>query len=253
MKATQITLTPAIAKKLLEHNPSNRPLSQPRAKRIAESISRGEWLANGETIIVDVNGALIDGQHRCLAVVIAGIPIQTLFVEGVCPDAFATIDSGHARTDANRFSISGEANTSDLSSALAKLHMYINNLSKRESLTFLQRQNLLNEHPSMRKSVAIVNTSRVLTRSVAAACHYISMCAHGEQFANKWMHDFIEMNFDEPMRLLARSIANARGNQKRMVDTKWLIGITLRAIQASRKGTPIKLLRFGTEESYPVL
>ena len=253
MKATQITLTPALAKKLLENNPANRPLSQPRAKRLAESISRGEWLANGETIIVDVNGALIDGQHRCLAVVISETPIQTLFVEGVSPEAFATIDSGHARTNSDRFSVLGESNTSDLSSALATLHMYIQRRPTRDILTFAQRQSLLTEHPEMRKSVAAVNSSRTIARSIAATCHYVAASAYGSDFANKWMQDFISMSFDEPMRLLARAIANARGTKRRMLDTRWILGITLRAIEASQKKTQTKLLRFTAEESYPVL
>jgi hypothetical protein len=105
MKATQITLTPALAQMLLEKNPNNRRLSEQRAIHLANAIRRGEWQLNGESVIVSEDGSLLDGQHRCRAVVIAEMAIPVILVEGVPSKAFTTIDIGEKRSIGQIFQI----------------------------------------------------------------------------------------------------------------------------------------------------
>lgn len=62
------------------------------AMRIAEQIERDQWVPNGEAIIFDSTGSLIDGQHRLSACVLANKPIRSLVVRGVAPEARETID-----------------------------------------------------------------------------------------------------------------------------------------------------------------
>lgn len=88
-----VTLTPEMAINLLEANQHNRPLSDPHAQRIAAQIAGGKWKFNGDTIKVAENGDILDGQHRCWAVVYAKTAIETVIVRGIKADAFATIDT----------------------------------------------------------------------------------------------------------------------------------------------------------------
>lgn len=92
------TITPEIASKMLANNKGNRPISTRRVKLYARQMQLGLFVLNGESIIFDSKGRLLNGQHRLEAVKLSGVPIQTVVIRGVDPDAFDTIDNGKART-----------------------------------------------------------------------------------------------------------------------------------------------------------
>ena len=66
MKVSVKTITPAQAKKLLERNTNNRPVSKPHVKFLCGVIRRGEWKLNGDAIRFN-SERLVDGQHRLAA------------------------------------------------------------------------------------------------------------------------------------------------------------------------------------------
>lgn len=88
-----ITLTVAIALKLLEHNTFNRPLSDRHVQRLARQIIEGKWKFNGDTVKVAKGGDVLDGQHRLWAVIEAKKSIKTIIVYEIARDAFSTIDT----------------------------------------------------------------------------------------------------------------------------------------------------------------
>jgi hypothetical protein len=101
-------LTPEKAAELLELNKHNRPLSDGHVKRIADQIKEGKWKFNGDTIKIAADDSVLDGQHRCWAVVESQIPIETIIVYGVERDAFATIDTlRKSRSIGDTMSING--------------------------------------------------------------------------------------------------------------------------------------------------
>jgi hypothetical protein len=104
-----VTITPAIAKRLLEANDGNRPLSERLVQEITADIEHGFWQLNGETIIVSKEGLLNDGQHRLEAIVRAGRPVQSAVMFGVPREARMTVDMGKQRSAANFLSMSGTA------------------------------------------------------------------------------------------------------------------------------------------------
>lgn len=78
---------------MLSHNQLNRPLNDQHVKRIANQISNGKWKYNGDTIKLSSKRNVLDGQHRLWAVMEAKISIETIIVDGIEEDAFATIDT----------------------------------------------------------------------------------------------------------------------------------------------------------------
>ena len=98
MKAEVMTITPDIARQWLERNPINRKLSQAHVRRIAQAIQNREWAMNGEAIKFNCDGTLLDGQHRLLAVIECGIPVQSLVITGISSDAQGTMDLGRTRS-----------------------------------------------------------------------------------------------------------------------------------------------------------
>lgn len=97
------TITPEDAKVLLQTNVNNRNLSRRRVEMYANDIKRGMWKLTGDSIKLAKNPKtgevrLIDGQHRLHAIVVAGIPVQTVVATGLEEDAFSVIDRGKTRT-----------------------------------------------------------------------------------------------------------------------------------------------------------
>ncbi len=117
-RAVITTLTPEAAQRLLANNTFNRPLRARRIQRIAKAITEGRWKFNGATIVVDKSGRLLDGQHRCHAVVSADTGIRTVLVTGVLPSVFDTIDQGAKRTGNDVFHLCGVTHPQIVSSSL---------------------------------------------------------------------------------------------------------------------------------------
>lgn len=91
-------ITPVEAAEILHSkNPKNRNIQTNRVTRYAKEMLSGRWTENGDPIRFDVEGNLIDGQHRLSAVVSASMQQSFLVVKNVEHDAIYTIDTGKVR------------------------------------------------------------------------------------------------------------------------------------------------------------
>jgi hypothetical protein len=110
------TITPAKARKYLEANTGNfRPRDQARVKRYAGEMSAGEWELNGESIKFSVNGELLDGQHRLLAVVEANSPIRMAVTRNIAAEA-KYLDRGKPRSVSQWIQHTGIKNANTIAS-----------------------------------------------------------------------------------------------------------------------------------------
>lgn len=110
IKARVEEITPEIAAAMLAHSPEHqRGVKERYAASLAQAMRRGEWVVNGESIVVDEEGHTIDGQHRLRAVVASGVTIYSLVVRGVSVsrDVFATLNVGKSRSLADVIKIDG--------------------------------------------------------------------------------------------------------------------------------------------------
>jgi len=95
----QVDLTPELAEELLKAVPPHqRKVTRNHVLRLAEAMTKGGFLFTPQPLIIDTNGALQDGQHRCHAVIESGMTIPVVLSRGADPDAFALIDTGKSRT-----------------------------------------------------------------------------------------------------------------------------------------------------------
>ena len=104
-------ITPKKAETPLQSNTHNRALSAKRVEELAAQITSGNWVQNGQTIIVHSDGTLADGQHRLAAVVLANKSITTSIAYNVPKSAFATIDTGAKRQVKDVLYINGIGNS----------------------------------------------------------------------------------------------------------------------------------------------
>lgn len=110
-RITVENVTPEDAKALLDLNKENyRRLRPGLVGRYARDMEAGRWLFTGDTLKIDTNGILADGQNRLSAQVKAGVTLPWTIVWDVDPEATMVMDSGGARTAADHLTHVGIGN-----------------------------------------------------------------------------------------------------------------------------------------------
>jgi len=125
LKVYIIELTPKIAQSLLENNfQGQRKLSLTKYKKYSNEIKTGNWRFNGEAISLDENQRLINGQHRCMAVIEAGVSIPVLIITGLQNESFKTMDQGWNRGTAQIMQMMGIKYSALLASGIKYINEY---------------------------------------------------------------------------------------------------------------------------------
>lgn len=119
MSSEMVRVTPAIAKKFLDRNISNRKVYRHRVNQYAHSIKTGNFNPSHQGVAFDPSGNLVDGQHRLLAVIQANMPTDLYVTYNVPKEALKNIDRNRTRTlEANHQMMTGETiSGKDLSAA----------------------------------------------------------------------------------------------------------------------------------------
>lgn len=102
-----ITVTPELARVLLEHNTENRNIRPAKLAQLKSDMKAGRWQFNGETLKVSKEGLLNDGQHRLQAIIETHKPQKLLIVFGVDRNSRETVDTGATRSVGDQLALSG--------------------------------------------------------------------------------------------------------------------------------------------------
>lgn len=114
----QETITPQRAQQYLQLlSQPNRRLVEHVVSRYANDMKLGRFVMNGEPIIFDSEGAVIDGQHRLHACVRSGTAFTSMVVRGVPHSVFVSINTGRTRIGCDVLSIAGYVNSPCLAGA----------------------------------------------------------------------------------------------------------------------------------------
>jgi len=116
-------ITPDIARQYLGLNyKHNRNLLRSYVERYADDMRSGRWrFEASDPIRFNINGELIDGQHRLHAVITTGITTPFIVIRGIPAEAIHVIDTGKSRSPADALKIHGFTNTVLLAAALRNL------------------------------------------------------------------------------------------------------------------------------------
>jgi hypothetical protein len=189
-----VTLTPVLAKLLLERNDENRPISEVNLDRIKRDIERNLWEFNGEPIIISKDGLLNDGQHRCRAVVETGQHIRMVIVFGPQRKSRLTLDQGTPRTTGHFLTMLGHTDANALASVGANVYQFkrtgqLSN-SGRDKPTKSECREIVENTKGLAESLNFVSRSgagRVASRTVLAFCHWAIKQRAGDDAANYYI------------------------------------------------------------------
>jgi len=97
-----LMVTPAYAKEILKNNSRNyRKLNMRRVSSYATAMKNNEWELNHQSIAIDFNGVLLDGQHRLMAVVESGMTVPMSVCFNAPPGSVTSSDETLTRKNAD--------------------------------------------------------------------------------------------------------------------------------------------------------
>ena len=114
-----VTVTPDMARKMLEHNDGNRPKKKPVVARYAAVMLAGNWSLSPDGLIFGRDGRLLQGQHRLSAVIVADVPIDFVVWTNVDDNVFRVLDRGVIRTASDALGI--DRKLSEVGGLIARL------------------------------------------------------------------------------------------------------------------------------------
>lgn len=117
-------VTPSQAKAFLARNKSNRPVKQGRVDVWAKEMAAGFWRVTGAPIVFDIEGNVLDGQHRLLACCQANVPFVTAVARGVDSDARLVMDIGASRGPGDVLDLIGVPNARNVASVIRQVIGY---------------------------------------------------------------------------------------------------------------------------------
>ncbi len=268
MSISKRVLSPEFAAQLLKTVINNRSISRLKIMQYANDISNGKWQDNGETIKIDKHGALMDGQHRCHAIVEADKPIEVYIAKGLEPSVFKTIDTGKTRNKADVLKISGEKDCTQLASALTFLWQHDNDCITRShggkagskkiySPTNDEILKKLKEHPQMRGSLRYANSFRsdfpFVSINLVAALHYIITGFKpnkGKEFFDSFKFG-LNLSSGDPVYTLRKRMVSARKAITSRLTKTETAAFIIKAWNAYCKGDKIHELRWRIGTDFP--
>lgn len=257
IKGRVLTVTPDLAQKWLERTTNdkarNRHVNQGRVEEYVATIKAGKWRCNGEAIILDADGYVLDGQHRLWAVFYAERPIEVMVVEGVDRDTFATIDTGANRTMANVLQIRGQAHAAVLGSALRWLALYrqkamfsaggVRTGGVKSRVTHERLLELLGKEPGIMESLALASVKGLAICGPLSAfvfCHYCFQAQNrdlAEDFFGR-LGSGVGLEAGDPILALREKLLEAKATHAG-VQTVDVIFVTFKAWWAIQDGVRI--------------
>ncbi len=188
VKTTIETISPMRAAEMLTDNVLNRKLSSPDVVKIVRDLKAGRWQFNGDAIRFDVQGFLLDGQHRLKACVASGVSIKTIVLRGLPSEVRRTIDSGSKRTIGQRLQMDGVINANATGACITTM-CQIAQRNIALVITPGEAEEVLAKHPDLTKSVMLCRRAFPLINSRLAALHYIGRYIGQREMAD----DFISV------------------------------------------------------------
>lgn len=173
------TVTPNKAAKWLEANLHNRKVSDNIVAGYARDMEAGRWGFSNDAICFDIDGILINGQHRLHACVLAATPFKALVIRGMSKQAQEIMDGGKPRRVTDILRLRGYKYDTVLAAALRSLVDIANASEYYRAVRPTSKESLalLEKHPGLADSVAYVHGGgtmpKAISRSMLSALHYI--------------------------------------------------------------------------------
>lgn len=266
-----LEISPEMARAWLDRGGINRKPSARLVARIAAAIRRGEWILTGDSIKLDDQQRVVDGQHRLLGIIEAGISVTSLVVRNVANEAQDVIDTGRSRQANDVLAMHGYVSTTALAST-AKLLMLLErfgriNVSSREANLLVSNAAVLRYVQRHKELIEAVRTAERLRGNGnlggggGLLGAFITLIRRVDTDAAEWFIVALEsganLDANSPiLKLRTRLLAERHGGRGSGVKLpnarETLLALCLKAWNAWRTDTPVQMLIWRDREDFPV-
>lgn len=259
-------ITPEMAREYLKLNKTtNRKLSQSVVRSYRTDMLENNFKMTGEPIQFDVNGVLVNGQHRMQA--LAGIEnesfvVSMLVVRNVPEEAFRYMDNGARRTTAQVAQMENISNATTVASVARILYLietfgpgylhgggYAGKVATRSQILDYVR-----DHFELIQRAAVVAEScrDLMMASVTGACYCLFYRKSGpsaEEFFERLRTGINLKEHDAIYQFRQKLIAN-RSRRGKMAQVE-LMALCILAWKAFLNGRPVRRLQWKYGSEFP--
>lgn len=256
MDTTVEYITPQIAMEMLNLVGRQRKLKDKTVRSYARTMGMGGWKENGEAIIFDKNGCLVDGQHRLQAIVRSNTSHRMVVVREVEPDSINTIDIGKIRTMRDALGVGYGYERVDEIEIARKLWMYRNKYMVGGTLT-----------PSPDEIKAIIDSEELIGDAAKMGRKVKAMIGFTRSWAGAlWIifkrldSDAADLYFDYLVNgngtinsslILLRNRLVQEAISKAKTPVFYRVALCIKAWNSVRTGTSLKTLKYIDSEPFP--
>jgi hypothetical protein len=253
------TITPKQADQILsEQNMHNRSLRESRVTHLAGNLARDEWRLTGSAIVFDLDGVLLDGQHRLAACVAADKPIEVIVLRNVPRENQDVMDDTLARRLGDALMLRGEGDVHRLGAGInwyarlvyaeitGRVH-YANNAMRPSIPQLLE---VYRENPGLRDALnntrAVNQQLKLRSGPVIAVYYRLSRvdAQHTEAFFEQFRTG-ANLPEESPILALRRFSENERDRARRKSNPDFMWpAVALKAWNYWREGRSIQVLKF---------
>jgi hypothetical protein len=257
------TISPFEAQEMLGNGRKpNRRVNLSRVRRYARDMETGKWVVNGESIKIDEEGDVEDGQHRLLACVESGVSFQTYVIEGIPREHIHTIDQGQPRTLRGSLAIDGVEYTNLLPTFIRLTWLWERGLplASPEGPSISEGREVLDRHPGMADAARWadqINRSPIGRAAILGGLIYIfsRIDAPAARAFYEGLLTGANLPPGNPVLLLRDRILASKNTRQDALTSRELTALTIKAWNHFRAGNTIKLLKWATrgknKESFP--
>jgi len=243
-----VKLTPELAAKWYATKPEKqRKHRNSQVEKLTRDIKAGRWKINGEAITFDRKGRMVQGQHRCLAVMRAGLAIWVYVIWGVDENIGSSYDNTSVRTAADSLAADGHVNTNELAAAARKaMYFEMSGSGNHLTLTNSEVQAWVAANPGIKDSVRrcspIKRFSFSISMTTVAAMHFF-FCKKSEESADNFVGKLISgENLQAKSPIL--QLRNRMGVRDIKATTTEQMGLIIKAWNAYRTGQIMSQLKW---------
>jgi len=273
MTSRIVLITPEIAAAWLKRNDRNRTFSRDTSRVLAAEMTRGYWRENGESIVFDRAGVLIDGQHRLQAVLSSGRQYRCAVITGIEAEARSTVDTGKKRSGAANLQMAGEKNSTVLSAVLTLWKGYV--AHDTAAMTYPAQKSperrtsipriieYLHEWPGLREACTVslslrdTGHGRALIPASEAAMIWFAITQSGatKERASEYLGSVLSgynLSENSPIISLRRRLIDNLGTG-RQLDKRERLALILKTWQLWSTGQTRRQIRWDSDQDFPFL
>ncbi len=245
--ATVAYVNPDTAARWLGANGRNRNMRNATVAKYARDMTAGNWQFTGEAIKFDINGNLLDGQHRLMAIMQSGTTLPMLIVNGLPPESQDVMDSGDKRTAGDALRLNDVKNYI-LVAAIARLAIQLETgADVRSGVTHAEIKAWVDDNDDVHNVASAVSSAKAFIPISPAPLGYswLILSRANPQRCGAFFDALANNSTSgkgDPRNTLLRRFASARQNKEHLPrDTQ--VNFILRAWNAWAAGEELHILK----------